>query len=147
MTRKQFFLLVLSFLTIFLLFMLHKGYLTHDIHIAFSLGPFKDRPIEYGIVRKMQIAFQYALSVFGGSLSNIYWSLEALLRFFREDWFDKVISLTFFSVSLAHIYVSYRLLKHMWQVEVLKWYWWGIWVANCYIWFFMGSIIPRFMRL
>lgn len=89
----------------------------------------------------------YGYSILGGSLSNIYWSLVNLPNFFKEDWTDKIISLTFFSVSSVHVYLSYRLLSYMLQTEVLKWYLWLVWVVNCYIWFFMGSIITLMMRL
>ena len=126
------------FLIIFLGFVSHyHGSFYHAVY---------DHPVS--IFEKLAIIIEYGFfSIIGGSLSNIYLSLVSLPNFFKEDWTDKIISLTFFSVSSVHVYLSYRLLRYMWQIEVLKWYWWGVWLVNCYLWFFMGSIIPLIMRL
>ncbi len=121
--------------------------MNRGIHLAFSLGPFKDGVYQYVFLEKLKIIFNYGFSILGGSLSNIYWSLEAVPRFFRENWDNRIISLFFFSISLGHIYFSYRLLKYITQLEHVKWYLWGIWIVNSCIWFFMGSIIPLLMSL
>ena len=105
----------------------------------------------YGQVEKVvnesvNVIFQGGISIGGGSISNIYWCLTPFPNF-QQDWAGDLLVLLLLGISLVHIYLSYRLLKYIGQSEVVKWYWWGIWGVNCYIWFFMGSIIPLMMRL
>jgi hypothetical protein len=111
------------FLVVFFCYIIQYEY---GLGSMFLIGPYKG----------------YGYSILGGSLSNIYWFFLSVI-----DKSTDVVFLIFSFISLVHLYLSYRLLSHIWQVKVVKWHWWGIWAVNCYIWFFMGGILPLMMRL
>lgn len=139
--KRRLFWLVGTFLIIFLgsIFYYH-GSLYHSVYLY-------ERPGSIFEILSLLLEYGFFL-VLGGSLSNVYWGLKDLPIFLKEGFTDgNIVSLIFFTISLAHTYISYRILKHIWQTEEVRWYWWVLWIVNCCSWFFMGSIIPLMMRI